>query len=48
MRRIGNLYFDGDGVPHSDTIAYEWISKAAAAGNEDAARRLATRALPGS
>ena len=46
MKNIGYLYFFGNGVPASREMAYTWLRKAAAAGSQEAAERLAVIDMP--
>jgi hypothetical protein len=46
MRRIGEAYQEGLGVPQNDALGRQWLQRAAAAGDTEAADRLAMPEAP--
>jgi TPR repeat protein len=46
MRLIGEAYYDGLGVPQNSVLARQWLQRAAAGGNDEAATRLSMPEIP--
>ena len=46
MRLIGEAYYEGIGVPQNSTLARQWLGRAAAGGNDEAATRLSMPEAP--